>query len=363
MVQAWIYQESSADEREPHQCIPNEEVPLSTLAALGVLYWTLDPSKCEADPYGGELGQIRSDRHYKNHDIITVSPDKLPNFEAKIKTFFEEHLHEDEEIRCMIEGQGYFDVRNDRDAKWVRILVKAGDLIVLPAGLYHRFTLDTSNYIKVIRLFQDAPKWEAINRGERAEATPSRETYGKFVKEIELPMDKMYITSAASSTPAASASSAVAIGSTTASGVNGQSWTLNAAGASSNANYPHLRAFNGTLYVSGTSCRRADNTHEGAVRNADGSFTLDVRAQTRAVLNNISTILSQAGAGLEHVVDLSVFLVDMKDYAAMNEVYNTFFTNPAQSPARTTVAVHQLPHPNLLIEIKCVAVDPRPKQQ
>ena len=139
----------SVDQRELHQCSPNQVVPLSTLAELGVLYWSLDPAGLEADPYSGELGRIRSDRHYKNHDIITVSPDKLPNYEAKIKSFFEEHLHEDEEIRCTIEGQGFFDVRSDRDQSWIRILVQAGDMIVLPAGLYHRFTLDTSNYIKV----------------------------------------------------------------------------------------------------------------------------------------------------------------------------------------------------------------------
>lgn len=120
------------------------------------------------------------------------------------------------------------------------------------------------------------------------------------------------------------------------------------------ANYPHARSAGDLLFVSGVSSRRADNTHVGVTIDDDGRVEKDIRAQTRAVIENIEVILGAAGATLGDLIDVTVFLVDMEDYAGMNEVYNEFF-NAEKGPARTTVAVHQLPHPNLLIEIKSVA--------
>lgn len=121
-------------------------------------------------------------------------------------------------------------------------------------------------------------------------------------------------------------------------------------------NFPHVKRAGDYLFVSGTSSRRADNTIAGAEADALGATQLDIRAQTRAVIHNISDILSSMGAKLSDVVEISTYLVNMNDFAGYNEVYNEYFNE--NGPARTTVAVHQLPHPHLLIEMKAIAYKP-----
>ncbi len=120
--------------------------------------------------------------------------------------------------------------------------------------------------------------------------------------------------------------------------------------------YPHFRRAGDFIHVSGLSSRRPDNTIAGASADALGTMQLDIRAQTRAVIENLARILDAAGASLSDVVEVVTYLVDMNDFAGYNEVYGEFFGS--DGPARTTVAVHQLPHPHLRIEIKATAWKP-----
>lgn len=120
--------------------------------------------------------------------------------------------------------------------------------------------------------------------------------------------------------------------------------------------FPHIKRAGDFLYVSGTSSRRPDNSFAGAQADAMGVTTLDIRVQTRAVIENIQGILRSAGAELSDLVEAQAFLVNMNDFGGYNEVWGEFFDY--DGPTRTTVAVHQLPHPHLLIEIKAVAYKP-----
>lgn len=125
--------------------------------------------------------------------------------------------------------------------------------------------------------------------------------------------------------------------------------------------YPHLKKAGPFLFVSGTSSRKPDNSIAGAYADEMGTVTLDIREQTKAVIENIRSILQSVGGDLHHIVDLTTFLVNMNDFGGYNEVYGTYFD--FNGPSRTTVAVHQLPHPHLLIEIKVTAYIPDQKQE
>jgi len=145
---------------------------------------------------------------------------------------------------------------------------------------------------------------------------------------------------------------------------NGTPFFLPASSAQGLANYPHARTVHSsstqkTIYISGTSSRRGDGTYAGVSTSSSGSFILDIREQTAAVLENIGTIIkgaTEGKCGLESVVDATVFLTDMKDYAGMNEVWNKVFPVKTNAPARTTVQVAALPSEKLRVEIKCTAI-------
>lgn len=120
--------------------------------------------------------------------------------------------------------------------------------------------------------------------------------------------------------------------------------------------FPHAKVSGELVFVSGTSSRRPDNTIAGAEVDEFGATRLDVAVQTRAVIENIRAVLVAAGCDLDDLVQATSFLVDMNDFAAYNAVWAEYFDE--QGPARTTVAVHALPHPHLRIEIQAIARRP-----
>ena len=195
--EAWLMPEGCEsapdfDQCKPNRCSPNVPVSAEDMKQLGICYWRMPdvdkydypPLQVPYDPKDSvdpKLSALRECRGYSYADIITVHPDKLPDFEKKIKAFFEEHIHDAEEIRYILGGSGYFDVR-DLEDRWVRVHVKKGDLMTLPEGIYHRFTCDEERFIHAMRLFVGQPVWTPFNRPQ--EEHESRKKYVQhFVEE------------------------------------------------------------------------------------------------------------------------------------------------------------------------------------
>ncbi|KAI1032757.1 hypothetical protein LB504_006436 [Fusarium proliferatum] len=168
-MRAYFYDGLPGDQRLPH----NSGMPVSVddLMNIGVYYYHL--------PELESVDNLAKERGYKNRDEITVSPQAMGDiYETKVKSFFAEHLHEDEEIRYIRGGRGYFDVRS-KDDDWVRVLLEKDDLLILPPGIYHRFTTDESNYVHAMRLFKEDPKWTPLNRGPDVDKNEHRQEYVK----------------------------------------------------------------------------------------------------------------------------------------------------------------------------------------
>lgn len=130
------------------------------------------------------------------------------------------------------------------------------------------------------------------------------------------------------------------------------------------AHYPHGRMTpttkSRTLYISGTTSRRGDGTSAGVQGCPDGSLVLNIRHQMRAILGKIEAVIKQATdnkGGLENLIDVTIFLVDMRShYDGMNEEWNAVFPSATEAPTRTAIGVRELRAPELIIEVKCVAV-------
>ncbi|CAK7274944.1 hypothetical protein SEPCBS119000_006433 [Sporothrix epigloea] len=146
---------------------------------------------------------------------------------------------------------------------------------------------------------------------------------------------------------------------------NGDAYVVNPGAPEGNSRFANVRispaSSHRTIYVAGTACvRPSDGTWPGVAQNADGSFALDVRVQTAAVLENIDNLIKGATngkGGVQNLIDAVVYIVDMdRDYSGMNEEWNKVFPTRAVAPARATIGVKQLPDPRMLVEVKAVAI-------
>ncbi|QOJ02383.1 MAG: RidA family protein [Planctomycetia bacterium] len=119
--------------------------------------------------------------------------------------------------------------------------------------------------------------------------------------------------------------------------------------------FPHARRVGNLLFLSGIGPRkRGSKEIPGVTLDAAGNITsYDIEVQTRAVFENVRLVLEDAGSAWENIVDVQVFLTDMKrDFPAFNRLYAEFFSS--NQPTRTTIEVGSLPTP-IAVELKVIA--------
>lgn len=136
-----------------------QPISAQELEREGVFYSYFKP---DVETYQLGLDDWKAKRQYTAQDEVKLSP-QTPNIDVILAKFSDEHLHTDDEVRYIVSGEGIFDVRTRSD-RWVRILVEAGDFIIVPANMYHRFTLTDKKTIHAVRLFKENPSWVPVYR-------------------------------------------------------------------------------------------------------------------------------------------------------------------------------------------------------
>ncbi len=132
---------------------------LNDLLAVGVHYERLEVGSTGAQ---ASLDALKSARGYIVQDEVQLTP-TTENLEQICDKFKEEHLHTEDEVRFVLDGDGVFEIRA-ADERWLRVFVESGDLLVVPANLYHRFFLTDRKHIHCARLFKDPAGWVAHYR-------------------------------------------------------------------------------------------------------------------------------------------------------------------------------------------------------
>jgi 1,2-dihydroxy-3-keto-5-methylthiopentene dioxygenase len=130
------------------------EITAEELNRNDVYYTALSTDEAS---YQSALDRVKRERGYIEQDQVALAP-STPNLDAICAKYVDEHFHDDDEVRFVLEGEGIFDIRS-RDDRWMRVFVERGDLIIVPKDRHHRFMLTERKSIRCVRLFKDSSGW------------------------------------------------------------------------------------------------------------------------------------------------------------------------------------------------------------
>ncbi len=138
-----------------------DEIDTDILKGHGV---TTTALSLEPAAYQPAIDRLKVEGGYIEQDQIALSPE-TPKLDEALAKFLDEHHHDDDEVRFILDGAAIFQIRSTAD-RWMHVHLQAGDLIVVPAKRHHRFWLTEAKTIKAIRLFKDAAGWVPHYRSE-----------------------------------------------------------------------------------------------------------------------------------------------------------------------------------------------------
>ncbi|KAJ3336434.1 1,2-dihydroxy-3-keto-5-methylthiopentene dioxygenase [Gonapodya sp. JEL0774] len=179
MVSAWEFNESDGiHPNAAHQFNPNKEVPISVVEALGVEFKSIPIAEDGSHADAAEQWVKQNRAGYEKRTKEVTSRAALgEKFESKLQNGYGEHFHSADEIRFNTAGAGFFDVRDASD-KWIRVTWGPGELISVPEGLWHRFTVDEGEFAEELRWWPTQKAWKRFDRTDpTSESTPSRQEY------------------------------------------------------------------------------------------------------------------------------------------------------------------------------------------
>ncbi|KAK3785646.1 hypothetical protein RRG08_023901 [Elysia crispata] len=181
MVLIWQMKEPFENPNLPNKTEPVKLVaPADLHSGLGVECMKFN---VENSDINAEYVSMKQNRGYNYEDEVNLVKGTSNEIDKIIEEISREHIHADDEMRMVLDGSGYFDVR-DKNDKWIRIETKSSDMLIIPSGMYHRFVLDQNNYMKCKRLFKGSPVWTAFFRPD-ADNHAARKAYLKRLANLK----------------------------------------------------------------------------------------------------------------------------------------------------------------------------------
>ncbi|VDM56737.1 unnamed protein product [Angiostrongylus costaricensis] len=142
------------DRRLPHHIFPPKTITIDQLFQLtGVVYYKVDMNDTTA--MKKRLSRVKIERKVNSSDMLTIS-ESIPDFNEKLDDYYEPTIKNLDVVSLVVDGACYYDVEPEED-EWIRIQLERGDLIVIPKGVSHRFTVTPQNYVQIQRFLPKKP--------------------------------------------------------------------------------------------------------------------------------------------------------------------------------------------------------------